>query len=798
MTVKLRKLSIRGFRGARFRVPIDFTADYKSVAVFGENAGGKSTITDSIEWFITGRVGHLWKDECKESALRNVLLDPTETTEVLVEFDSGTKKATRSLSATSKTTIDNKAANFQALLKSLGPERFILRHAQVTKFVAKTKSEKKAELAEIIGYEAITNFRDVVQSSLNALRKDASYVGARHMADSAQAQLFKLSGEIIATTGAFHSALNKIIAPLCVGVEIKDNETIVSVQKKLQERIANPDRAKQILELEKVKSDSQTLRDRAAEVTTAFESSFSSYNKLVESQAAVEQLKIEQFLAKGRDVLDAGLSEQKCPFCLTDYDLSALHKEVEARIAAIAEMRAQYDGAATNKAKFSTAVRSFTQQCTQLCTDAEKSGLKKLGAAARDLAAALTSWTSELDAAFTNFDGISVPTEVSSRLGTFVNEAKLASDTVAGKLKALSVSAQEQSIIDAIEKMNELRSSFSQYKKNAGIVQTYEGQINALDTVLSTFIPIQNRALQEVLDNISEDVRSYYSQLHPDEEVDQVRLVVVGEEGVEFEYKFHGTPTYPPLKYLSESHLNSLGICLFLASAKLFNKVGRFLVLDDVLTSFDAGHRRRLLRLLRNQFADWQVILLTHERVWFDIMKKELKSAGWLFNEVECDHVNGISLAASATDLKALIAEKRKKYDVSNDLRKLCEATLKDICSALEVRVAFRFNDDNEARMTGELLSDLIGSVNRKCSPLKGNAAFANLEGSNLIINVGSHDNPAKEIVGGDIDVALADIAALEALFRCGDCGRYVDANNPVAGTNKISCKCGKKDLEWK
>ena len=36
-----------------------------------------------------------------------------------------------------------------------------------------------------------------------------------------------------------------------------------------------------------------------------------------------------------------------------------------------------------------------------------------------------------------------------------------------------------------------------------------------------------------------------------------------------------------------ESHFNSLGIAAFLAPTKLFNKVTNFLVLDDIVTSFD-------------------------------------------------------------------------------------------------------------------------------------------------------------------------------------------------------------------
>jgi hypothetical protein len=273
----------------------------------------------------------------------------------------------------------------------------------------------------------------------------------------------------------------------------------------------------------------------------------------------------------------------------------------------------------------------------------------------------------------------------------------------------------------------------------------------------------------------------------------------VGEEGIEFEYEFHGKRRSPPMKYLSESHLNSLGICLFLASAQLFNTAARFLVLDDIVTSFDHGHRRLLLRLIKERFAEWQIILLTHERFWFELIQKEFQPSGWLFKEATWDDENGVQLSASAADMRELIAEKRKgKDDVSNDIRKLMEASLKEICHALGVKVAFRFNEENERRMSGELLSELRATVNGKCNSLKGHASFPNLEGSNFIANVGSHDNPRESITEADIDVALADIAALTDLFTCKDCGRYVEARRPVAGKAAITCKCGRKELDWK
>jgi len=111
--------------------------------------------------------------------------------------------------------------------------------------------------------------------------------------------------------------------------------------------------------------------------------------------------------------------------------------------------------------------------------------------------------------------------------------------------------------------------------------------------------------------------------------------------------------------------------------------------------------------------------------------------------------------------------------------------------------MAFRFNDQNERRMSGELLSELRSTINRKCSTLKGHRIFSDLEGSNLVVTIGSHDNP-EAIVGGDIDVALGDIDSLKELFECNSCKRYVSATSVIAGQQMITCKCGQAKLDWR
>ena len=87
---------------------------------------------------------------------------------------------------------------------------------------------------------------------------------------------------------------------------------------------------------------------------------------------------------------------------------------------------------------------------------------------------------------------------------------------------------------------------------------------------------------------------------------------------MELAIEFHGSRQRPPHGVLSESHLNSLAIALFLAMAETFNEQLGFLVLDDVINSFDVEHRGRLAELLADGFPDWQLIVLTHDQQFFE------------------------------------------------------------------------------------------------------------------------------------------------------------------------------------
>ena len=65
----------------------------------------------------------------------------------------------------------------------------------------------------------------------------------------------------------------------------------------------------------------------------------------------------------------------------------------------------------------------------------------------------------------------------------------------------------------------------------------------------------------------------------------------------------------------------------------------RLLISDDVLLSLDMAHRQPLLELLKSRDSDdWQILLLTHDRAWYEIAKQQLGD-GWAHYELYAQRV---------------------------------------------------------------------------------------------------------------------------------------------------------------
>lgn len=799
--IKIRKIEVGGFRGARFPLSIDFGKTNVSMTVFGENAAGKSSITDAVEWFFNDRVEHLWKEDCKEGALRNVSIPDSQNATVSIEFSDVALACTKSLDKALKIHESNNSDAFKEYKTQSTTERIILRTTDLNRLADESKGDKRKRIAQIIGYETIVEFREVIQKAENSLQKDSDYVYAKKSQDDAKVKLLKISGKIPASVADLYAAANVIAGPFSPTSIISDSLSYNGCIAELTQKISHKDAAKKQHSLNILKQSCDSIIKAFTALENASEQFILPYSELIADKDKVKLLDLEAFLAKGQDLIVKGRVEpDKCPFCEIPGDVGHINQEISKRLQKLKELKI----AAEKTRQLKDNWVSDIKECNRLldgfeccCADlqVEKELIEKVNAAF----IYLKMLCGQIEEGFGQYHPISINQEETNKRKDLSIQIEKKVIWVSEEIKALELTGAEQKLLAAIKTLEDLREAFENYQQSTRKKEAFERQIKTLATIKENFILLQAKSLQDVLDVMSDDIKRYYLELHPKENVDGVRLRIVGTEGVEFEYSFHGKTTYPPKKYLSESHLNSLGLALFLASAKLFNKVNRVLVLDDIVTSFDASHRLRLLRLLKSDFKDWQILLLTHQRHWFQIIKKELGSVGWLLREVDWTEANGARIKGSPKDTRELIRIKRLQgLDVANDLRTLLEELLKELCHDLEAKVAFMFNDKNEQRMPGDLLPALRGALKTKSPALNSEPIWAQLETSNLLGTIGSHDNP-KEISSGDIEVALEDIDKFEKLFRCGGgCEKFVRREYYIEHEKTLSCKCGNKKIPWK
>ena len=95
--------------------------------------------------------------------------------------------------------------------------------------------------------------------------------------------------------------------------------------------------------------------------------------------------------------------------------------------------------------------------------------------------------------------------------------------------------------------------------------------------------------------------------------------------------------------FLNEARLSAIALSLYFAGLLISipptvpDTPGypKLLVLDDVLVGLDMSNRMPVLNILQEYFADWQIILLTHDRVWYEIVRMQTEMGkGWLYHEL--------------------------------------------------------------------------------------------------------------------------------------------------------------------
>lgn len=805
--MKINNISIAGLRGVRYDLTVPLNG--KSALLYGDNGSGKSTLSDVLEWFFRDRVDHLIQEIGRKGyeGLRNIFLDDNEPGSLSLDFTNGDYNCEKTIKREKEklnTNLSNNSTYFNEYLSASQEENLILRYKDLVTFVLSTKSEKLGALSEIIGYSKVTDTRDVLRRVYNRLAKEINTKGFDNLINHQNSQIIEQFEQNITSDEQFVEVVKELVEPFKLDMKIEVLKDINDVLAKIKK----PDDSKEVKQetfLQKIEESLVNLPANLDELEKQYKNYKKQFDEIVLDIHKLKKLTIEKLLAAGKELLSsASYTENNCPLCLKEQDKTELLSGIESRISELVEIKKEQKQLTESNTALQQQITATVRPLQSLLDDKQ---IDEKGNADHktNIAAAIKAikkYQEPLEIKVVSENKLEDENALLIDRSTL---DKVQSDCKA-QLEAIRTDRKKDPKWDASGKIMIASHAYAQIRRLKKEKSAYEKQRDTMEAVYSRFLKKQKEALAAFLDTYSDKIDEIYQFLNPGERVENLKLVPIEKDdelsGITIQFDFmESKRVAPPHKLLSESHINCLGIAFFLTSVDVFNKRNKFIILDDLISSFDVNHRKRFADLLFEKYGEYQIIILTHEKSWFDIVKNLVQNKNWYIKTIKHNEAKGTYLEEAPQTLRERIEQNiadRNESGLGNDARKYLENILKQIAQALEVKLAYRYNDVNEDRMAFELLTELKGTINkRKCSELKSEPVIDRLLGSLFIGNKDSH-NSSFEPTFSDMKAFWRDVTEFEKFFFCDTCGSLVSLRYYDEGAKQVSCKKGELKYAWK
>jgi hypothetical protein len=143
----------------------------------------------------------------------------------------------------------------------------------------------------------------------------------------------------------------------------------------------------------------------------------------------------------------------------------------------------------------------------------------------------------------------------------------------------------------------------------------------------------------DILKNASEFISSSFNKIAKTDYIESLYLKLGDETEVSLniEVELKNGKKGTPNNIFSEAYLDLIALLIFLSFLKESAKFGqsKLLILDDVLQSVDSTIRLSFADFLLKEFADWQLIISAHDRLWLNQLRNIFRQNNHLYVEKE-------------------------------------------------------------------------------------------------------------------------------------------------------------------
>ena len=614
MPTRIEQIEMSCFRGATTATHVDLDPSKPFTLIYGENGAGKSTIVDAIDFVLNEDYGSL-NDRSSTKPKAHIPALGTGAASVEVSIVAGGSRWTGRLAASGPNTKGS----------SHRPDVTVLRRSQVLQFVNEAPRKR---------YEALRSFIALpgIEASEAALRT-ACKIKAEEYRDAANAK--EIANESLMRLWAEEGRPEHSAGDWAKLQVAKDSST-------LQRSVATLDEILRAFEAATTAHDRLLASDERLKPEMQVLSAAEQELKRIEDEADAGAASLISLLEETERFLKSRASVEACPVCESSERASGLKDQVASRLSAMKNL--------VSAKRAVDEARRKLEQLRTLAADAEKAFLITVRGMWLDNAATLSKGSGvPVDPAHYEILREESPEPCGS---SALAEAESLWRIVADCRERIA--ARRDRDHKTLHQLTAISGYFTTVETKGREAKRLEGVSKRLNRLLEIVEGHRKQYVDNVLGSIEGLVEQMYSKLHPGEGLGGIRLHlkpnVAGS--LEFESQFQGKEGIPPQAYFSDSHLDTLGICVFLALARHFNRDNSVVVLDDVITSADSNHLDRLIDLLVEEAAHLnQLIVTTHHRPWFE-----------RFRQTSSDRVSLIELAPWSLS-RGIRAKKDKAAD---------------------------------------------------------------------------------------------------------------------------------------
>lgn len=790
---RIKKLTVNNFRGIR-EASLDL--DGCSLVILGENGTGKSSFVDALEFYFTGTVSHL-EGAQGISTNRHAphIHSSREHTSIILEFDRPAGPVTRTFYSLSG--IPEELSDYHNLGANA---KFILRRKNLLDFILAQPGPRYEQLAAIIGVSDLDKVERAFMVARDDLEGQVNIINSQ--VRSEERKLDELIGTTDYSDNQILSALNRKLQELqqlpLQNLEYAESRKLAAVTGS-----RSPEDTKKAVSIQNSITLLKTLQDNLR-LFTSHRALWEAVKDLQANAAQVRELLFREALVASQKLLQEYVDMDLCPVCLQPVDRQILLDSLEKRVLQAQSIEEKSSTIKSLRDELISAIQLLLPQIDQLATQILELKLPwnsaVIGSYQNTLSSLLTDIQREpVEIILPDLDDLGMnPTIISAEeflQGLATNlavEKSLLEPTDQDKLTV--------SVIDLITRVMDSRKALRDFQPK---LNTKTAAYREMATIYDCFVSTKRAVVKKIYQDLEGDIKRYFKELHENEGYREIRLDV--DEGkrasTEIKMDFHDRQEEDPRAFNSEGHLDSLGLCVFLAFVKRFNLGFPIIALDDVVSSIDAGHRQRICKLLFDEFPDAQLLITTHDYIWFEELRSHQRACGkeQAFKNVQ---IIGWTLedGPRLDKYKPRWDRIQNKLDngdkdgAAGDVRKELEAFLLEATISLRTPIPLT----RDGKYTVADLHDPFAARIKKMVPETYQVnltIFQNLLSNGIFGNLLVHNNPRAENASLEEVRGFADaVKNFENLFTCPQCRQVVTYYRDA---KIMRCRCREGGILW-